>query len=73
MNKKIKPNLHGPESIPIKDYVKSFPMLVTVYNGDEVMREELIDYGQYEHRKWIGRVTFWAVSQGFVVETSKPE
>lgn len=70
---KIKPNLEGPESIPIRGYIKSFPMLVTVYNGDDVMREELIDYGITDHRRWLGRVTFWAVNNNYVVETSKPE
>jgi hypothetical protein len=64
------PNLHGEESVPLKEYVKHFPLTVTVYDAkDNVIRQEHIDYGNFEHRKWIGRVTFWACSQGYVVET----
>ena len=64
------PNLHGPESVPLRDYVKKFPLTVTVYDGnDNVVREETIDYGNFEHRKWLGRVTFWGCSNGHIVET----
>ena len=65
-----KPNLNGPESVPLREYIKHFPLTVTIYDGkDNVIRSEDIDYGNYEHRKWIGRVTYWACSQGYVVET----
>jgi hypothetical protein len=68
----LKPNLQGPESVPLRDYVKSFPMTVTVYDTEDVvMREETIDYGNFEHRKWLGRITFWACSNGYLVETRK--
>lgn len=67
------PNLNGPESVPLKDFVKTFKMLVTVYDGDNVLREEVIDFGNQNHKAWLGKVTFWAVSNGFVVETSKPD
>lgn len=69
MNKK-KPNLNGPESVPLRDYVKNFPLIVTVYDvNDNVVRKETIDYGNYEHRKFLGRLTYWSCSHGYVVET----
>lgn len=72
MSKKKTPNLNGPESIPLRDYVKSFPMIVTVYDDDDnVIREEVIDYGNAEHRKWLGRCTFWACTNSYVVQTQK--
>ena len=66
----MKPNLNGPESIPLRDYVKKFPLTVTVYDtNDNVVREETIDYGNFDHRKWLGRVTYWGCSNGHIVET----
>ncbi len=66
----INPILYGPESITPRNYVKYFPMTVSVYDVDDnVVREETIDYGNFEHRKWLGRITFWACSNGHVVET----
>lgn len=62
-------NLNGPESVPLREYVKHFMMIVTVYDGDKVIREETIDYGNIEQRRWLGRVTFWACSNGYAVET----
>lgn len=68
MNAKIPP---GPEDIPQLGYVKTFKMMVTIFDkNDTVIREQEIDYGNQEHRKWIGRVTYWAVSNGMTVETS---
>lgn len=66
------PNLNGPESIPLREFVKNFPMLISIYDGEKLLREETIDYGNPEHRKWLGRVTYWAVSNNYLVETSKP-
>lgn len=61
----------GPWSMPLREYVKSFPIVVAIYDGEKLVHEEKIDYGNYEHRKWLGRATFWACNQGYVVETSK--
>ena len=69
---KIDPNLNGPESIPLRDFVKSFPLTVTIYDAKGlIVRKETIDYGNFEHRKWLGRVTFWACSNNYMVETAK--
>lgn len=73
-DKKIQPNLNGPESIPLRDHNQEFPMKVTVIdikNDDKVLREETIDYANHEHRKWLGRVTYWACTNGYAVETMK--
>jgi hypothetical protein len=68
MNNKIVP---GPEDIPQLGYVKTFKMMVTIFDKDDrIIREQEIDYGNHENRKWLGRVTFWACSNGMTVETS---
>lgn len=74
--KTIAPNLNGPESVPIRDYVEVFALKVSVLdikNNDKVIREEVIDYGNFEHRKWLGRVTYWACSNGYAVETIRAD
>lgn len=69
MNNKIVP---GPEDIPLfGGYVKTFKMMVTIFDkNDNVIREQEIDYGNHEHRKWLGKITYWACSNGMTVETS---
>lgn len=74
MNEPIKtPTPKGPWDAPLKDYVSSLPMTVAVYDGEELIKEENVDYGNYEHRKFLGRITFWALSNGYIVETSRTE
>lgn len=74
MNNKINAKTPtGPEDMPLREYIKSFPMTVSIYNGDDLIREEHIDYGNFEHRKWLGKVTYWACSEGYTVETMKKE
>lgn len=69
MNKKFN---SGPESIPLMTPVTDFPLTVTVYDAnDVVVKEETVQYSNYEHRKWIGRITYWACSNGYTVETRK--
>lgn len=69
-NNKIPP---GPEDVPQLGYVKNFPMIVSIFNQDKLVREQKIDYGNIEHRKWLGRCTYWACSNGMSVETRKDE
>ena len=73
MSKKT-PNLQGPESVPLRFYVKNFPLVVTIYDHeDNIIRREEIDYGNFEHRKWLGRITFWSCSNDYIVETQKAD
>ena len=73
MNKENKGAPKGPWDIPLRDFIKSFPIIVSVYDGEKLLHEEHINYGNYEHRKWLGRATYWAVNQGYIVETSKAD
>lgn len=67
------PNLNGPESILLREIIKSLPITVTIFNNDKVINEQKIDYSNKDHRQWIGRVTVWAVTNGFTVETRATE
>jgi hypothetical protein len=61
----------GPRDFPLRDYVKDFEMMVIVYNikDDCVFKEIPINYGNFEHRKFLGRISYWACSNGHSVET----
>lgn len=62
----------GAENVPLREINKSTPALVIVYdlkNEDKVLEEKRIDYGNVEDRKWLGRITFWAMTNHCSVET----
>lgn len=61
----------GPWDFPIRDYVKDFEMMVILYNikTDCIVKEVPINYGNFEHRKFLGRITYWAGCNGHSVET----
>lgn len=67
------PNLNGPEAMPLREYVKDFPLIIVVYDGDRLIRKEEINYGNSEHRKWLGKITYWACSNHYSVETMAAE
>lgn len=72
MNEIIKKLPTGPEDIPLQGgYVKSFELMVIISNLDKdcIEREVKIDYGNAEDRRWLGRVSFWAATNGRSVET----
>jgi hypothetical protein len=65
-------NKNGPEHAPIRDFVKSFLIDVVVYNtNDDIIRQETMDYGKPEDRTWLGKLSYWAWSNGHYVETAK--
>lgn len=63
-------NKDGPWDTPIRDYIKTLPIMVIIYNlkNDCVESEYQIDYGNTDDRRWLGKVSFWAYSNGRSVE-----
>ena len=62
----------GAENVPLRQVNNSCPALVIVYdlkNGDKPVVENRIDFSNPEDRKWIGRITFWAMQNHCSVET----
>lgn len=62
----------GAENVPLRDINKNLQCLVIVYdlrNQDAPLVENKINYGDAEDRKWLGRITFWALTNHCSVET----
>lgn len=72
---KLKNNKSGPWDVPLKDYVKVFELMVIITNiaTDIVEKEIKINYGNFEDRKWLGRITYWAATNKRIVETMSLE
>jgi len=69
-----RPDPDGAENIPLSSFNKSFTVVVFIYNlknNDEVIDMRQIDYGSLEDRRWLGKVSFWAWSKGYSVETMR--
>lgn len=63
---------NGPEWAPIREYIKSFIIIVTFYDkNDRIVRQEELDYGKSEDRAWLGRLSFWGWSNGYYIETAR--
>lgn len=63
---------NGAENVPLRDIVKQLPVLVLVYdlkNDDAPLVEKKINYGDMEERRWLGRITYWAITNHCSVET----
>lgn len=56
-------------------HIETLPLVISVYklslNGedDELVKQETLDYGNFNDRKLIGRITIWALQNGCSVET----
>jgi hypothetical protein len=62
----------GAENVPLREINKNMPALVIVYDlrhDDKPLEEKRINYGDVEDRKWLGRITFWALTNHCSVET----
>lgn len=65
----------GPWDIPLKEYVKvhSLMILITELKTDKVIGTYKVNYSEPEERRWIGRVSYWATTNGYSVETLSEE
>ena len=67
-----RPDPNGPENVPLMSFNKTFKVVVFIYdlrNGDNIIDMREIDYGLLDDRRWLGKVSFWAWSKGYSVET----
>lgn len=62
----------GPEDVPLKKiWEKEHYLIVTfidIKSGRKI-RNEKINYGDREARLWLGRSTYWATTNGYMVQT----
>lgn len=59
----------GAESLPIKH---SLPILVIIYSlreDDKIVVEKRLNYSNYEDRKQLGQLSFWAYQNHCSIET----
>jgi hypothetical protein len=64
---------HGPESAPLKTYIKTYKLSVRIYDGDKLIDEKTLDYGNFEDKRYLGKLSFWAWNKGYTVETERAE
>ncbi len=62
---------NGPEFAPLREYVKDFKIIVEIWDdkGDLLIRTERMNYGKADDRVWLGKLSFWAWTNGHTVET----
>lgn len=61
-----------PWDIPIKKTISTLPIVVFVYNlnkNDEVIHQIDLDLSEPDDRKYLGKLTAWAVTNHCSVET----
>jgi hypothetical protein len=69
-----KPNLAGPENVPTGVYVKTLPIAVFIIdlkNNDTILMQYQIDFSKADDKQWLGRMSAYAWSKGWSVETMK--
>jgi hypothetical protein len=67
-------NLDGPWDVPLKEFNNHFLAQVTIWEviegkDDKIITQKIIDYGKFDDRKWLGRLTYWSLNKGYVIET----
>ena len=61
----------GPEDMPLRSYVAKHNIVILVIDVKSKMpiREERINYSDPELRRWLGKITYWATTNGYMVQT----
>lgn len=77
MSKNIS-NKSGPwdDGLPLRRQQFNNEYLIKVvifdpHDDDKEIAVKTLDYGEYEDRKFLGRITHWAMEKDYVVETSR--
>ena len=62
----------GIENVPLLSPNTDCPIMVFVIdlkNNDEVVEQKELNLANHEHRKYLGKLTFWAVNNSHSIET----
>lgn len=75
LNQDIDYSRRGPWDSPIPKFVRSKPMKVLIHDlqKETIENEFVLDYGSYEDRKFLGRLTYFALTTGRSVESMSVE
>lgn len=63
----------GPEFKPLREFNVNCPVIVFVLDlkdDSTVIAQGEMNYADSEHRRWLGKLSFWAYSNGYSVETA---
>lgn len=67
-----RPDPNGAENVPLQSYIKSLPIAVFIYdlkNDDNIVDCRKIDFSNRDDKAWLSRVSVWAWSKGYSIET----
>ncbi len=61
----------GPEDLPLKRIITDLPIVIVIVDikSNRRIREERINFSDREARAWLGRITAFAIVNGYKVET----
>lgn len=61
----------GIENLPLRQINTHCPIIVIVTDleTDEIVQTLELDYAKIDDRKWLGRLSFWAIMNSHSVET----
>lgn len=64
-------NRRGAWDAPLPTFVKSKQIIVLIHDlkNETIENEFELDYGSYDDRKFLGRLTYYAITTGRSVET----
>ncbi len=71
INQDVDYSRRGPWDAPLASYNKHKPIIVLVHDlhKETIEQEFRLDYGAYDDRKFLGRLSFWAINNERSIET----
>lgn len=74
-NETIDYDRYGPWDSKLTSYITSKCIVLLIHNldKDEIEREFHLDYGKKEDRQFVGKVSFWAITNGRSTEIMSVE
>lgn len=65
----------GPWNLPLPEIVTDKPIVVLIHDlkNDMIEKEFRLNYGNWKDRKFLGKLTYYAIENGRSVETLSPE
>lgn len=73
-NQDIDYSRRGPWDAPLRGFVKEHPVIAVIHDleHESITYEIKLDLGNPDDKKFLGKITFWATSNGRSVETFNP-
>lgn len=74
-NQDVDYSRRGPWDLPLPKYVDKKEIVVLIHDlqKETIEQEFKLDYGSYDDRKFLGKLTYYAINNGRSVETLSVE